>query len=88
MYLQMERKSLKIPLNHKKDIQRSQSSQKKTIFNKCGNACIQRAAGDLLCGAKVWYVDKKGKNCETSFRTGVNNGAQGSVSAVLDTCDR
>lgn len=78
MYQRMERKSRKS----------NQMHQKKSISDMHGKTCIQRRAGDLECGAKVWYVDKKNENCETTYHTGRNDGSQGSINGVLGVFDR
>lgn len=78
MYQRMERKSGKS----------NQMHQKKSISDMHGKTCIQRRAGDLECDAKVCYVDKKNKNCATTYRTGRNDGSQGSINDVLGVFDR
>lgn len=78
MYQRLEQKSGKS----------NQIHQRKSISDKHGNACIQRKAGDLECGAKVWYVNKKNENCETTYQTGKNDGTQGSIDSVLSIFDR
>lgn len=78
MYQRMERRSGKSNKMH----------QKKNASDKHGNICIQRKPGDLECGAKVWYVNKENESCETTYQTGKNNGAQGSIDGVLSMFDR
>lgn len=78
MYQRMERKSGKS----------NQMHQKKSVSDMHGKTCIQRRTGDLECGAKVWYVNKKNKNCETTYQTGRNDGSQRSINGVLGVFDR